>query len=109
MHALESMLRCIAVGPADNRQRLVLCFKLSNTKVVMRWTIKRLPMPDRVVKRLNAWGKAFGKGSLKFLNQSQESYEWDNEELNVSEQKVEPEMVNPHPSIPAEFPGVRLE
>jgi len=27
----------------------------------------------------------------------------------VSEQKVEPEMVNPHPSIPAEFPGVHLE
>ena len=27
----------------------------------------------------------------------------------MSEKKIEPEMVNPHPSIPAEFPGVCLE
>ena len=100
---------CIALGSADNRQGSVLCFKLSNAKVVTGRTIKRLPMPDLVVKRLNALGKASGKGSLKFLNWSRLSYERDNEELNVSEQKVEPEMVNPHPSIPAEFPGVRLE
>ena len=28
---------CIAVGPADNRQGSVLCFKLSNAKVVTHW------------------------------------------------------------------------
>ena len=46
---------CIAVGPADNRQGSVLCFKLGNAKVVTRRTIKQLPMPDRVMKWLTPW------------------------------------------------------
>ena len=101
---------CIAVGPSGNRQGSLLCFKLTNAKVVARQTIKCLPMPDRIVKLLNALGKASGKTSLKLLNRLREKFDWDNEELDAPELRmVVPEMVNPYPDIPTELPGVRLE
>ena len=78
---------CIAVGPSGNRQGSVLCFKLGNAKVVTRRTVKVLPMPTRVVKLLNALGKASGKTSLKFLNRSREPFQWENDDLDESRLK----------------------
>ena len=98
---------CIALGPSGNRQGSVLCLKLSNAKVVVRRTIKQLPMPDRVIKLLNALGKKSGKTSLKFLNRSRKPFAWENDDLDLSEHR-KVEMVNPHPEIPAELPGVPL-
>jgi len=49
---------CIALGPSGNWQGSVKCFDLGTGKVVVRRTIKVLPMPDRVLKALNAWGKS---------------------------------------------------
>jgi len=103
---------CICLGPSGNWQGSVKCFKIENAKVVTRRTIKVLPMPDSYRKAMDLWGKVSKKTStnkLEFLNRSREKFEWDNGELDISEMKVVPEVVNPHPEIPAEFPGVRLE
>jgi len=69
-------------------------------------------MHDSYRKATDLWGKVSKKTStnkLEFLNRSREKFDWDNDDLDVSALKVVPEVVNPHPEIPAEFPGVRLE
>ena len=66
---------CIAVGTSGNRQGSLLCFKLTNAKVVVRQTIRCHPMPDWIVKLLNALGKASSKTSLEFLNRSREKFD----------------------------------
>ena len=34
-----------------------MCFDLDTGKVVTRRIVKELPYPDRVIKRVNEWGK----------------------------------------------------
>ena len=96
---------CIALGPTRNWQGSVKCFDLGTGKVVVRRTIKVLPMPDRVVKSLNAWGKSpknlAYENKLEFLNRHKQKYDWDNKELDIDEGKVEPDEPVAHPSIPA--------
>ena len=48
---------CIALGTLGNWQSLPLCFILKTAKVVTRRIVNELPMPDRVVKRVNTLGK----------------------------------------------------
>ena len=46
---------CIALGPSGNRQGSLKCFDLETGMVVIRRIVKVFPMPDRVVKKVNAW------------------------------------------------------
>jgi len=61
-------------------------------------------------------GKTVREGQMQGLNEAvgilqpyKEKFDWDNEELNLSEAKVLPEMVTPHHDVLAEMPGVQLE
>ena len=46
----------IAIRPSGNWQGSLKYFNLETRKVVIRRIATVIPMPDRVVKRLNAWG-----------------------------------------------------
>ena len=55
---------CIALGPLENQQGSLKCFDLETGMVVIWRIVKVFPMPDRVVKQVNAWGIKTKKGSL---------------------------------------------
>ena len=102
---------CIALGASGNIQGSLKCFDLRMGKVVLRRTFVERPMPARVLKLVNAWGKnpqgvLYGN-KFEFRNRKNEEYGWDNEDLDVGTDIVDRD--NPHPSIPAEIPGVELE
>ena len=69
-----------------------------------------MPMPDRIINTVNAWGKRYQeeekKNKIEFLNRVQLQYDWDNDELEVSEGLME-ELA--HPDLSAQFPGIELE
>ena len=64
----------------------------------MRQTIKQLPMPDRVIKVINDWGKSQKNGDFKnkleFWDRLKQKFDWKNEDLDVSNGKVEVEPVS---------------
>ena len=70
-------------------------------------------MPDRKIKVINDWGKsqknANFKNRLEFWDPLKQKFDWDNDDLDVSEGKVEATHREFYPHIPAEIPGVRLE
>ena len=90
-----------------------MCFDLEIVSVVSRQTIKRLPMPDRVINVINDWGKSQEntefKNKLEFWDCPRKKYDWENEDLDVSDGKVEVEPVSNFPHKPVEIPGVRIE
>ena len=104
--------KCLALGPSGNLQGSVMCFDLDTGKVVTRRTIKEIPMPESVIKRVNKWGtskrgKEFN-GTIEFLNRTRDKFEWENEDISPSEETGEqPPLV--HPSLTAEVPGILLE
>ena len=59
----------------------------------MRQTITRFPMPERVIKVINNWGKsqktAGFKNKLELWDHMKNKYDWKNEDLDVSDVKVE--------------------
>ena len=73
-----------------------------------------MPMPDRVIKRVNAIGQREGQGrAFRFVNQRGEPYEWTDEvpedypEFQGLLDKGDASAV--YPNISAELPGVELE
>ena len=90
-----------------------MCFGLETDKVVLRRTIARFPMPERTIKIINDWGKsqktAGFKNKLEFWYNMKNKYDWENEDLDVSDGKVEVKPVNAYPPIYAEIPGVLIE
>ena len=42
-----------------------MCFDLETGKVVLRRTITRFPMPERVIKIINYWGKSQKNAGFK--------------------------------------------
>ena len=48
---------CIALGPPGNRQGLVKCLKLDNRKVVVQRTVRQMPWPDNLLKKVNVLEK----------------------------------------------------
>ena len=48
----------LALGPSGNLQGSVKCYDLLTGKVVVRRTIKVLPMPERLLRLANQWGKS---------------------------------------------------
>ena len=49
------------------------------------------------------------KNRLEFWDRLKQKYDWENEDLDVSESKVEVEPEEVYPNIPAEIPGVRFK
>ena len=71
---------CVALGTAGNRQGLTKCFDLDTEKVVSRRIIgEALPYPDRVIKRVNQWGKTTRgekySDSIVFRNRKREPFD----------------------------------
>ena len=105
---------CISLGPSGNLQGSLKCFDLITGKVIVRRTIKVLPIPDRILKLANRWGKTsrseqYGN-KLEFLNRHKAKYDWDNEDIEECEGLIEPQPSSTaHPGILAEIPGVELE
>ena len=101
----------IFLGPTGNRQGTHKVFDINTGVVKKPRTITPLPMPDRVIAVIEDWGQRHQKedkaSTLKFLNQKQQQYNWDNDNLEYNEVLIEPDIA--HPDIPAEFPGIDLE
>ena len=107
----ERTREAIALGPTGNIQGTQKVFCLKTGLVLKRRKIIPLPVPDRVIKKVNQWGvrskrEEYGK-KLKFLNRNRQKYDWDNDELNDEEGLVEPEPT--HPELTAEMPGIEIE
>ena len=50
--------RCIALSSMGNWQGLTQCFDLVTGKIVVQRTINVLSMPDKIIKKLNWWGRS---------------------------------------------------
>ena len=71
-----------------------------------------LPMPDSVIQVINDWGESQKntdfKNKLEFWDRLKQKYDWENEDLNFGDGKVEEELVSQFTHIPAEMSGVRM-
>ena len=72
-----------------------------------------MPMPDRVIKRVNTIGVGEGQGrTFRFLNRRKEPFEWTDsvpEDDPEFQGLLENEDEAPFPDISAELPGVELD
>ena len=103
----------ISLGPSGHWQGSQVCFDLETGKVVFRRTITRLPMPTSIIQVIKNWGKsqknADFKNKLDFWDRLKQKYDWENDDLDVTEGKVDSDCVSQHMHIPAEISGVRME
>jgi hypothetical protein len=101
---------CISLGTSGNIQGSIKCLDLETGRVVKRRTVKVLPMPECVIKRVIKMGKKSRQSrsahTFEFLNRHKEKYDWDNEELEIEEGLVEEDS---YPDLLEEISGVRLE
>ena len=82
--------------------------------MLKRRSFTPMPMPDRVIKRVNKIGEQEGHGrTFRFLNRQKQACEWadevpedDDDFQGLLEDKVEDA---PYPDISAELPGVELD
>ena len=107
------MHEAIAVGPTGNLQGLVKFFCLNTGRILKQRSFTALPMPDRVLKRVNdiRLHKKQGR-TFRFLNQRREAYEWTDsvpEDDPEFQGLLEDEEEVAYPDIRAEPPGVELE
>jgi hypothetical protein len=67
----------IALGPTGNLQGSVKFFCINTGRVLKRRSFTQMPMPDKVITRINAIGAREGQGrAFRFLNRRSEPYEW---------------------------------
>ena len=101
------------MGPTGNLQGLVKFFCLNTGRILKRRSFTALPMPDRVIKRVNAIGVRKRQGwTFRFLNWQREPYEWTDsvpEDDPEFQGLLEDEEEAAYPDISAEPPGVELE
>lgn len=104
---------CICLGPSGNIQGSVVCYNLETKKIIKRRTIKTLPMPDRVVKQVISIGRATKRkrtaDRLSFLNRHKQTFDWDNEDLDETDNVGLVEAPRETDPLLAELPGVPLE
>ena len=103
----------ICLGPTGNRQGTHKFFCLESKRVIKRKQFDEYPMPDSILKRVEAIGvKDKNDAKLRFRNRKNERFDWDmedeDEEELIEDNAVDAE-VAPFPDIPAEMPGVGLE
>jgi hypothetical protein len=104
----------IALGPTGNLQGSVKFFCINTGRVLKRRSFTQMPMPDRVIKRVNAIGLRQKQGrAFRFVNRRGEPYEWTDEvpEDDPEFQGLldEGDDTAVYPDINAELPGVELE
>jgi hypothetical protein len=105
------MFPWIFFGPPGNPQGTHTVFNIIMGVVKKTRTITTLPMPDRVINIIKDWGRHHQKEDkakpLEFLNQKQQQYDWENDNLKDTKGLVK--LDNSHPDIPAKFSGINLE
>ena len=100
---------CIALETTGNIQGSHRVFDLNSGKVLVRRTVKEMPFPERVLKRVNEWGKIHGSAygrKLVILDRKRLPISplADNEvgQSPLTSNKV-------HPDVLCEFPGITTE
>jgi hypothetical protein len=104
----------IATGPTGNLQGSVKFYCLNTGRILKRMSFTPLPMPDRIIKRVNQIGSKEKQGrTFRFLNRKKEPYEWtdevpedDPEFQGLLEDKVK---MAAYPDISTKIPGVELK
>ena len=102
----------IVLGPTGNIQGSLFIFELNTGHVLKRRNVTVLPIPYRVIKKVDTWSRCAKNVTyttdLKIPNITKDKYDWYNGGFDDTNEVVFLEGV-PHPSIPADIPGVRLE
>jgi hypothetical protein len=103
----------IAMGPTGDLQGAVKFFCLNTGQILKQRSFAALPMPDRVIKRVNAIGLRKKQGRVfRFLNRRQEPYKWTNavpEDDPEFQGLLEDNKEAAYPDISTEPPRVELE
>ena len=106
------MHECIALDPTGNLQGSVKFYCLTTGRVLKRRSFTPMPMPDRVIRRVNTLGEREGQGrTFRFLNRRKEPYEWTDsvpEDDPEFQGLLENEDEAPYPDISAKLPEVAL-
>jgi hypothetical protein len=67
----------IALSPTGNLQGSVILYCINTGRVLKSCSFTQMPMPDQVIKCVNAIGAQKGQGrAFQFLNQTQDPYKW---------------------------------
>ena len=104
----------IALRPTGNLQGSVKFYRINTGGVLKRRSFTPTPMPDQVIKRVNAIGEQEGQGrKFRFKSRRHEPYKWTDEvpKDNPVFQSLlsNDEEMALYPDISAELPGVELE
>jgi hypothetical protein len=103
----------IAMGLTGNLQGLVKFFCLNTGWILKQRSFTALPIPDSVIKRVDAIGLREKQGrAFRFLNRKQEPYKWTDavpEDDPEFQGLLENEEEAAYPDISTEPPGVELE
>ena len=101
----------IAVSPTGNFNGAIKFFCLITGRIMKRRKFTQFTMPDRIIKKSNAWGKKIKRevyeNVIKFKDRRKNPYQWDPEE-DMDGLLEEPNTHETAP-IPAEFPGVEFD
>jgi hypothetical protein len=96
----------IVLGPTENLQGTYNSFSLETGKKIKRRKLTAYPMPDLVIKKVEAFGKS-SSGVFNFAKRNGILFEW-NEVVDKCPEGIVEEDVVLYPSLVAEFPGVTL-
>jgi hypothetical protein len=104
---------CITLGPMGNLQGSIKFYCLTNGRVLNRCSFTPMPMPDWVIKRVDAIGEREGQGrTFWFLNRQKEPYKWTDEvpEDDTDFQGLlENEEEAVYPNVSTKLPRVELK
>lgn len=107
----ERTSSCINLGPTGNFQGTHKFLCLTTGRVIKRRKFTELPMPDSMIRRVEALAAAdrqTRRQTLDFRNRNNMEFGWDeDDEPMVEDNAIEPAPA-PFPDVPAEFPGVPL-
>ena len=102
----------IACGPTGNLQGSMKLYCLTTGSILKRRSFTPMPMPERVIKHVNAIGLQEKQGQVfRFVNRSKNPYKWTDFVLEDDSnfQGLLEEEEAPFPDISAELPGVPME
>jgi hypothetical protein len=96
----------IVLGPTGNLQGTYKFVSLETGKKINHCKFKACPMPDSVIKKVEAFSKS-SSGVFNFSDRNGILFEW-NEEVDECPEGIVEEDVVLYPSLVAKFPGVTL-
>ncbi|KAL3810038.1 hypothetical protein ACHAXA_000207 [Cyclostephanos tholiformis] len=98
----------IVLGPTGNLQGTYKLLSLTTGKKLKRRNFTPCPMPDSIIKTVEAMGHDNAPHTFDFSDRNGILFEW-NEDVDEQVEHIVTEDVVPYPSLAAEFPGVIIE